>query len=285
MDLCSVNEINALLLRHGFHFSKSKGQNFLIARWVPERIAAEALLDGNTGVLEIGPGVGCLTHELALRAGRVVSVELDERLLPVLAETLSEHENVTVINGDILKTDLGAIVDDYFASLRPTVCANLPYNITSPVITRILRSRLFETVTIMVQREVARRMSAVPNTADYGAFTLLVNYYSEPELLFDVPPDAFEPRPKVTSSVIRLRRRENLPDVADEDLFFRVVRAAFNQRRKTLTNALASGFAGVITREEAAAAIRRAGIEPTIRGEALSLDGFAALTREIKSAV
>ncbi len=281
MDLCNINDINSLLSRHGFRFSKSMGQNFLVSRWVPERIAAESGADGGSGVLEIGPGVGCLTRELAKRAGKVVCVELDRRLIPLLGETLEGFDNVSVIEGDILKADLGSIVREYFPGLAPSVCANLPYNITSPVLSKLLSSGLFGTITVMVQREVALRMAAAPGTADYGAFTLLVNYYARPEILFDVPPESFLPRPKVTSSVIRLRCGVSHPEVTDEELFFKVVRAAFNQRRKTLANSLYSGLGGLAGKEEISAAIESAGLSPALRGETLGLHEFAALTNAL----
>jgi len=277
MDLCSIQEIRPLLERHGFHFSKARGQNFLTAAWVPERIAAESRLDESCGVLEIGPGVGCLTKELARRAGRVVAVEVDKRLPDVLAESLADCDNVEIVCGDILRLDIPALVREKLPGLTPVVCANLPYNITTPVLTALLDARLFASINVMVQREVARRLCAAPDTADYGAFTIYVNYFAEPRILFDVAPGCFIPQPKVTSSVIRLvpRKTPAVP-VRDEALFFRTVRAAFAQRRKTLANALAAGFPEV-GKAGAADVIAACGLPPQIRGEALDLAAFARL--------
>ena len=279
-NLTDYNQIKVLLARHGFRFSKSLGQNFLIADWVPRQIAESAGLDDQTGVLEIGPGVGCLTAQLSERAGKVLAVELDKDLKPVLAETLEGRENVEILFGDVLKLDLPALVRERFAGLRPVVCANLPYNVTTPVLTQLLKAGCFDSITVMIQREVAQRICSEAGTAEYGAFTLLVQWYAEPELLFDVPPHCFLPQPKVTSSVIHLKRREKPPvQVQDEELFFRTVRAAFNQRRKTLPNALASGLG--ISREMAEQAVTTAGFDARIRGEKLNLGGFAKISDEL----
>ena len=280
MVLTDYNEIRALLQRHGFRFSKALGQNFLTAAWVPERIAAEAGLDENTGVVEIGPGVGCLTAELAKRAGRVAAIELDKALLPVLRETLRDFDNVTVISGDATKMDLRALVARELPGLRPVVCANLPYNVTSPLLTALIEAGCFETITVMIQREVARRICAGPGNPDYGAFGLFVQWHCETELLFDVPPSCFVPQPKVTSSVIRLTKRSAPPlPVLDEKLLFRVVRAAFNQRRKTLVNALASGLG--LGKEELEVVLGEFGLDPRVRGEALEIGAFAAISDKI----
>ncbi len=277
-QLCDPETIRELLGKNGFRFSKSMGQNFLIDPSVPLRIAEEAGITAHTGVLEVGPGIGCLTSCLAPWAGKVVCVELDEALRPILAETLSEYGNVEVVYGDVLKTDLPGLAEEKFPVLRPVVCANLPYNITSPVITAFLEAGCFETVTVMVQKEVARRMAARPGTADYSAFSVLVQWYAKAQLLFDVPSHCFMPAPKVTSSVIRLEKQSSPPaEVLDEALFFRTVRAAFGQRRKTLANALAAGF-GELTKEQIAAAIDSCGFDARIRGEALSIPDFAGLT-------
>ena len=277
MNLTNPSELKALLNRHGFHFSRAMGQNFLIAAWVPERIADEAGIDEKTGVLEVGPGVGCLTHALAQRAGKVVSLELDERLRPVLAETLSDCENAEIVFADALKTDLAALVREKLSGLRPVVCANLPYNVTSPLLTAFFEAGCFETVTVMIQREVAHRLCAKPGTADYGAFTVFTQWHAEPEILFDVSPGCFLPAPKVTSSVVKLTVRKAPPvEVISEKRFFAVVRAAFNQRRKTLLNALSSGLSGC-TKEQIAAAIKDCGFDEKIRGEALGIPEFAAL--------
>ena len=280
MDLTDYNEIQALLRRSGFRFSKSMGQNFLTAAWVPERIAESAGLDGDTAVLEIGPGVGCLTEQLSARAGKVLAVELDRSLAPVLRETLGGCENVEILYGDILKQDIPRLVRERFGGMRAVVCANLPYNVTSPLLTALLSAGCFETVTVMIQREVARRICAAPNTADYGAFSLFVQWHAEPELLFDVPPHCFHPQPKVTSSVIRLARREEKPfPVSDEAFLFKIIRAAFNQRRKTLPNALSSGLGldrGVIERT-----LEACGLDARIRGEALDLAAFVKIADEL----
>ena len=281
MNLTDYNEIRALLARHKFRFSKSKGQNFLTAAWVPEDIAASAELDENTGVLEVGPGVGCLTRELSLRAGRVLSVELDRELKPVLAETLSDCENVELLFADALKLDLAALVGEHMPGLRHVVCANIPYNVTSPLLTAFLEAGCFETVTVMIQREVAKRICAGPGSADYGAFGIFVQWHTVPELLFDVPPACFVPRPKVTSSVVRLKRRAAPPvPVRDEKLFFRVVRAAFNQRRKTLVNALSAQIPELekARLEEILASL---GYDVRIRGETLDIEGFARISDAI----
>ena len=280
MNLTDYNEIQELLHRHGFRFSKSMGQNFLTASWVPSDIADSAQLDSDTAVLEIGPGVGCLTEQLAARAGKVLSVELDRSLESVLRETMAAYDNVEILFGDILKQDIPALVRERFGDMRAVVCANLPYNVTSPVLTALIRSGCFETITVMIQREVARRICAAPNTPDYGAFSLFVQWYMSTELLFDVPPHCFHPQPKVTSSVIRLTRRKEKPyAVSDEQLLFRIIRAAFNQRRKTLANALASGLG--CERALIEQALENGGFDIRIRGEALDLGSFVALTDEL----
>lgn len=281
MDLCDIGQIRALLSGHGFRFSKSMGQNFLIAAWVPEQIAEEAGLDEKTGVLEVGPGIGCLTVELAKHAGKVVSVELDRALIPVLDETLKDYENTKVISGDVLKLNIAEIVSENFAGMKPVVCANLPYNITSPLISAFIEADCFESITIMVQREVAHRICAKAGTSDYGAFTVYTNWHTQPEILFDVSPDCFMPAPKVWSSVIKLTVRHEPPaQVADEKLFFAVVRASFNQRRKTLLNALTSGLTGY-TKEELHDVIVSCGFDEKIRGETLDIKGFAAISNKI----
>ncbi|MCD8357773.1 MAG: 16S rRNA (adenine(1518)-N(6)/adenine(1519)-N(6))-dimethyltransferase RsmA [Oscillospiraceae bacterium] len=282
MNLTDIREINRLLQGAGFRFSKSMGQNFLCDASVPPRIADAAGLDAETGVLEIGPGVGCLTVELSRRAGHVISVELDGKLQSVLAQTLRGCENVEVRFADVLKLDLRALAAESFADCKSVVvCANLPYNITSPALTALVNADRFARITVMVQREVARRICARENTADYGAFTVLMQWHTVPELLFDVPPGSFIPAPKVTSSVIRLTRRPAPPvQVADEKRMFALVRAAFNQRRKTLCNAMMHGLG--LTREQADAALAACGLDARIRGEALSIPQFAALSDRIE---
>ena len=242
MNLCDYNTIRDLLARHGFHFSKSMGQNFLIDPEVPRRIAEASGADAGCGVLEIGPGIGPLTAELAQRAGKVVAVELDRALLPVLAETMAPYPNVEVVPGDVLKLDLTAIAAEKFQGLTPIVCANLPYNVTSPILEKLVESPCFTAFTVMIQREVAHRICAAPGSPDYGAFSVFCQYHAHTELLFDVPPDCFLPAPKVTSSVLRMVPKSPPAEVDDETHFFRVVRAAFAQRRKTLANSLSASL-------------------------------------------
>ncbi len=281
MDLCDLSCILPLMERHGFRFSKSLGQNFLTDAAVPPRIAEASGVERRNGVLEIGPGVGCLTRELAERAGRVVSVELDARLIPVLRETVGALENVCVLQGDVMKTDLDTILDEHFSGLVPTVCANLPYNITTPVLTKLLRCGRFETVTVLIQKEVAARLCAGPGAEDYGAFSVFVQFYAIPELCFIVPPGCFTPRPKVTSAVVKLTRRA-VPAVSvrDEAMFHKVVRGAFAQRRKTLLNSLQSAF-GSLGRDALENCILACGLDPGTRGETLGLPEFAALSDAI----
>lgn len=281
MNLTDIREIQALLERHKFRFSKSMGQNFLTASWVPEDIAASAMLDENTGVVEVGPGIGCLTNELSKLAGRVLSVELDKSLKPILGETLAHCDNVEIVFSDVLKLNLSELVEEKMPGMKYAVCANLPYNVTSPLLTAFIEAGCFEHITVMIQREVAKRICAAPNTADYGAFGIFVQWYMDTELLFDVPPSCFIPQPKVTSSVIRLSRRETKPaQVKDEKLMFQIIRAAFNQRRKTLVNAIGSQVSG-ISKEQAAQAIEACGFDTRIRGEAIDVVGFAKISDKL----
>ena len=281
MDLCSPQEMRALLARHGFHFSHAKGQNFLAASWVVERIALEAGLDEGCGVVEIGPGIGALTEQLCRRAGQVLAIELDRRLEPVLRETLAGQRNLQLVFGDALKLDLAALVREKLPGLRPVACANLPYYITTPVLTALLTAGVFCRVTVMVQREVAQRICAAPGTRDYGAFSVFCRYYADSTVLFDVPPDCFVPRPQVTSSVLTLRLRGAPPcPVADEAAFFRTVRAGFGQRRKTLLNALLAGFPS-LDKVALRSAIEEAGLDPAARAETLAIADFARLSAAI----
>ena len=282
MDLCDIREIKSLLARHGFHFSKSMGQNFLIQSWVPRDIAAASGAGPGVGVLEIGPGIGPLTDRLAGLADRVAAVELDRSLLPVLAETMAGHDNVEIVPGDILKLDVPALVGEKLAGLTPIVCANLPYNITTPVLTALLEARCFASITVMIQREVARRICAAPGTPDYGAFSVYCQVHAGTELLFDVPPDCFLPAPKVTSSVLRLTPRPLPAEIEDEAFFFRMVRAAFAQRRKTLLNALGAAFGGQVSKEELAGLLDACGLPSDVRGERLGIPEFAALARALR---
>lgn len=281
INVCDIQVMKPLLAAHGFHFSKAKGQNFLIAPWVPESIAREAGVEADVGVLEIGPGIGPLTQQLSLRAGKVCAVELDERLKPILGATLAECDNVELVWGDVLKLDIPALVAEKLPGLRPMACANLPYYITSPILTALLEAECFEAVTVMVQKEVAQRIAAQPGTADYGAFSVFCQYYAEPELLFDVPPHCFLPQPKVTSAVVTLRVRKQRPwEIEDTALFFRVVRASFAMRRKKLSNGLASGFPE-LGKQGAEEVLIACGFPENVRGETLGIPEFAKIAREI----
>ena len=284
IDVCNMQQIRELLSRYGFHFSKAKGQNFLNQRWVPERIAAESGVDASCGVLEIGPGFGSLTQALCARAGKVVALEVDTSLAPVLAETMADFDNLELRFTDALKADLPALVQEQFAGLRPLACANLPYYITSPVLTKLLESRCFDAITVMVQKEVAQRICARAGAPDYSAFSILCQYHAEPELLFDVPASCFVPQPKVTSAVVRLVRRTAPPAAIDsEALFFRTVRASFAMRRKTLLNGLAAGFPQ-LPKARLAELLAEAGLAPNVRGETLDIPAFAALSNRIGAA-
>ncbi len=276
-QLTDIAYVRALLSRHGFTFSKKLGQNFLVNPSVCPRMAQLCGASPESGVLEIGPGIGVLTRELAARAGKVVAIELDDRLPPVLAETLADCGNVTIVSGDALKMDLRALIAEQFGDRRVSVCANLPYYITSPLIMALLEDRLpIDSLTVMVQKEAAQRLCAAPGTRAAGAVTLAVAYYAAAERLFDVSRGSFLPAPNVDSAVIRLRVRETPPvAVADEGQMFRLIRAGFNQRRKTLLNSL--GGAG-FDKETLRAALDAAGLSPAARAEELTLADFAALS-------
>ena len=275
--LTDVSYIRDVLDRHGFHFSKKLGQNFLINPSVCPRMAEACGATPDGGVLEIGPGIGVLTRELAQRAGKVVAIELDDRLPPVLAETLAGLDNVSFIWGDCMKLDLPAILKEQFGDRPVAVCANLPYYITSPIVMMLLESRLpVENITVMVQKEAAQRLCATPGTREAGAVTLAVQYYAEAETLFGVSRGSFMPAPNVDSAVIRLSIRKEPPcQVADERHMFRLIRAGFNQRRKTLLNSLTAAGHG---KAEIAAALEAAGLAPTARAEELTLIDWAALS-------
>ncbi len=280
MLLTDADALRALLSRHGFSFSRALGQNFLTAAWVPERIAESAMLDRDTLAFEIGPGVGCLTEQLARRAGKVLSVEKDEALRGVLAETLAGKENVELLFADALRLDIADLVNEKRGALpRAVACANLPYNVTSDAVTALLEAECFERVTVMVQREAAQRFCALPGERDYNAASVLVRWYAEPEMLFDVPPDCFTPRPKVTSSVLSLTPRKTRAAGEYGALFPKCVRAAFALRRKTLCNALCAGFG--LKREDAEEAVLAAGLDARVRGEALGIAEFARLTEAL----
>lgn len=280
MELTNLNTVREVLSRHGFHFSKKLGQNFLINPSVCPRMAELGGAAPGTGVLEIGPGLGVLTKELALRADKVAAIEIDDRLPPVLKETLAEFDNVTVIPGDAMKLDLHKLIAQQFGDLPVAVCANLPYYITSPLIMRLLESRLpITSLTVMVQKEAAQRLCAAPGTRDCGAVTLAVAYYAEAETLFQVSRGSFLPAPNVDSAVIRLTVRPTPPvSVTDEKALFRLIRGAFAQRRKTLCNALSgAGF----DKNAVSAAMERTGLSPTVRAEQLTLQQFADLSNAL----
>ena len=281
IDVCDIHVMKPLLQEHGFHFSKAKGQNFLIAPWVPRSIAEDAGVDESCGVLEIGPGIGPLTQQLCLRAGKVCAVELDTRLEPILRQTVGEFPNLEILWNDVLKLDVPQLIREKFAGLKPMACANLPYYITSPILSALLEADCFDSVTVMVQKEVALRIAAQPGTPDYSAFTVFCQYYAQPELLFDVPAHCFLPQPKVTSAVIQLKvRKERSWDIADQDVFFRAVKASFAMRRKKLANGLASGFPE-LGKDGAAEVIRLAGFDANVRGETLGIPEFARISNEI----
>ena len=278
MGLCDIHVIKEVLSRHGFHFSKSLGQNFLTAQWVPERIAAECGVDKNSCALEVGPGMGCLTNELSKQAEKVVAIELDRALFPVLEETLADCPNVEVVHGDVLKTDISAICKEKFGDKKVYACANLPYYITTPAISALLDSKMFSGITVMVQKEVAKRICAKAGSSDYSAFSIYVQYYANAKILFDVPAGCFVPQPKVDSAVIRLNPL-NTPSVSvkNEKLFFAIVRAAFNQRRKTLVNAISPAFGGKLEKADILSLMKTCNLDERIRGEKLKLEEYAAL--------
>ena len=281
-NLSDISVIKSVLSRHGFTFSKALGQNFIINPGVCPRIAEEGGAGEGVGVLEVGAGIGVLTAELAKRASKVVCVELDTRLLPVLDETLGEFDNVKIINGDILKVDLQRILEDEFGNMPVVVCANLPYYITSPVIMRLLESRLrIDSVTVMVQKEAAVRLCADVGSRDSGAVTVAVNYYAEAQKLFDVSRGSFMPSPNVDSAVIRLDILKNPPiEVSDEKFFFSMVKAAFSQRRKTASNGISAGMG--ISKPTVIEAIEAADLSPTVRAEALTMEQLGRLCEELK---
>lgn len=282
MDFFNIREVRELLERHGFSFRKSLGQNFITRKWIPDRIVSASGIDRTHGVLEIGPGIGTLTKSLCESAGKVTCLELDSRLIPVLRETLSGTDNLVIRQGDALKADLSEIVREDLNGLTPVACANLPYYITTPVLERLFKSRLFSQITVMVQKEVANRICASPGSPDYGAFTVFTRFYSDPEILFDVPAGCFLPQPKVDSSVVLFRMHPSDPyGIEDKDLFFRIVRSSFAQRRKTLINGLLSALP--MKKDELISVISDQGLRPDVRGETLSIEAFAKITAEISA--
>ena len=268
-----------VLQKYGFVFQKRFGQNFLIDTHVLEKIIRESEITKDDFVLEIGPGIGTMTQYLADSAREVTAVEIDDALIPILQDTLKEWDNVTVIHGDILKTDIRKIAEEKNNGKAIKVVANLPYYITTPIIMGLFESHVpVESITVMVQKEVADRMQTGPGSKDYGALSLAVQYYAEPEIVANVPPNCFMPRPKVGSAVIRLRRHQIPPvQVQDEKLMFRVIRASFNQRRKTLANGLKNSPEIDFSKEEIEGAIEKLGKGASVRGEALTLAEFAQL--------
>lgn len=277
-NLSDLNTVRAVLSRHGFSFSKALGQNFLIDNTVCPRMAEAAVLSPEDGVLEIGPGIGVLTAQLGLRAKKVVAVELDKRLLPVLSETLGEFDNIEVVNGDVLKLDLANLLQEKFADCkRVSVCANLPYYITSPVIMRLLEERLpLSQIVVMVQKEAAERLCAAVGTREAGAVTVAVQYYAEAEKLFSVGRTCFVPSPNVDSAVMRLAVREQ-PEflIKDEKFFFKMVKAAFAQRRKTAQNGISAGLG--LPKEQVAQALKNIGLRADVRAEKMTMADLSSL--------
>lgn len=279
-DLGNPKNTIEVIQKYGFAFQKKYGQNFLIDTHVLDKIIAAAGVTKEDMVLEIGPGIGTMTQRLAEAAGRVVAVEIDANLIPILNETLGDYENITVINEDILKLDINKLAEEYNHNRPIKVVANLPYYITTPIIMGLFESGVpIANITVMVQKEVADRMQVGPGTKDYGALSLAVQYYAEPYIVANVPPNCFIPRPNVGSAVIRLTRHQKPPvEVKDSALMFRLIRASFNQRRKTLLNGLYNSQELSFGKEEIASAIEKLGTSPTIRGEALTLEQFARLS-------
>lgn len=280
-NLTNITVIRDIFERHGFSFNKNLGQNFLVNPSVCPKIAEMGNARHGWGILEIGTGVGVLTHELAKRADKVAAVEIDSRLIPVLEETLAEHDNVKIINEDVMKVDLAKIISENFAGLKVGVCANLPYYITSPVIMLLLESRLpIESVTVMVQKEAGKRLCAEMGTRDAGAVTAAVRYYSEPKLLFNVSRGSFMPAPNVDSCVIRLDiKKETELEISDEAFFFKVVRGAFSQRRKNICNSISSALG--LPKQTVAEAVAETGISETARAEQLKMTDFAAIAEKL----
>ncbi|MBQ7745113.1 MAG: 16S rRNA (adenine(1518)-N(6)/adenine(1519)-N(6))-dimethyltransferase RsmA [Ruminococcus sp.] len=279
--LSDIGTIKDILHRHGFTFSKALGQNFLINPSVCPRMAELSGAGEGVGVIEIGPGIGVLTNELCQLADKVVAVELDKRLIPVLGETLAEYDNVKVINADVLELDLNKLIEEEFSGMEVVICANLPYYITSPVIMKLLEDKLpITAITVMVQKEAAQRICAPVGSRESGAVTVSVNYYAEPSLQFHVSAGSFMPAPKVDSAVIRLDVRKEPPVITDEEKFFRVVKAAFSQRRKVISNSLSSGLK--MSKDEINEVLAAANVPSNARAEKLSLDDFAAIAGNLR---
>lgn len=281
-NLTDINTVKSILTKHNFHFSKSLGQNFIINPDICPRMALESGLGEEYGAVEIGPGIGVLTSELCRNAKKVVALELDSRLLPILEDTLSDFDNLKIIPADALKTDFGALIKEEFPGMPVILCANLPYYLTSPMIMKLLSEKPgFENICVMVQKEAADRICAPVGSKDAGAITVAVNYYSEPEKLFNVSKSSYMPAPKVDSSVINLKIRSQPPvETGDEEFFFAVVKAAFGQRRKTAENSLSAGLG--IPKVVISRSLVKCGLSPTVRAEILTMEQFAALAQAIK---
>lgn len=284
MDLCNLSTIKRLMAEAGITFRKEFGQNFLTNRLIPEDIADSCADTAETMILEIGPGIGCLTQELAIRYRRVVAVEIDRGLIPILSKTMAEYENVSIINDDIMKVDLEALVGEYSGGLPIAVCANLPYYITTPILMRLIESGVkFSSITVMVQNEVANRLVAKPGTADYGSITAEIGYYGVAEKLFKVSRGCFTPVPKVDSAVVRIRLfGEPRYNVENEKLFHELIRAAFDMRRKTLQNAISAKLTQY-NKDEVLEAIRSIGHDDKVRGERLSTEDFINLANTLNA--
>ncbi len=282
MDLCNISVIKSVMADAGITFHKEFGQNFLTNRIIPEDIADNCADTSERMILEIGPGIGCLTQELAMRYKKVVAVEIDKGLIPVLNRTLADFDNITVINEDILKVDLATLIEEYSEGMPVSVCANLPYYITTPILMYLLESGVkFSSITVMVQNEVAARLSARPGSSDYGAITAVLGYYGTVRKLFKVSAGCFIPAPKVDSAVVRIDLYDSCPyKIMDEKLFFNCIKAAFEMRRKTLENALTAKLGG-FTKDEVATVIAKCGFDPKIRGERLSTEDFARLSNAL----
>lgn len=281
MNLYDINQIKLLLSRHGFHFSKDLGQNFLCDEEVPAAIAEGAGITSETCVIEIGPGIGALSCQLCKRAQKVTAVELDRRLPAILQETMAAYDNFTLVEGDVLKVDLPELCREQFGDARVIACANLPYYITTPAITALLESGCFKSVVVMVQKEAAERICANPGDKDYSAFTAQVAYYARPNVILDVPRDLFIPAPKVDSAVLRLDVYEQPPVAGSKKEIFRVIRAAFANRRKTFSNGLCIEYGKKLTKQAAEEILVSLGFAPNVRGEALYLADYAAIAEKL----
>lgn len=282
-NLASIQVIRDILEENGFHFSKSLGQNFLTDESVLEKIVSASGIDKETNVIEIGPGFGTLTQRLCAAAKKVVCIEIDSAAVPILKKNLDECDNLEIINADVLKCDLQKIADEYFEGGSVKIAANLPYYITTPIIMNVLESGInIDSLTIMIQKEVAQRIAASEGTKDYGALSVAVNFYSKPEVIVNVPPSAFIPQPKVSSTVIKLTLRDKPPvEVNNPSGYFKVVKAAFGQRRKTLLNALSNSPAIPLSKAEVAEVLKECGIDEKRRGETLTLQDFADISNLI----